>query len=184
MFEPHPFPVNHQPKNGKQITIHGQHRYRDSAIVALMKNKFMPGATGESELSLATGAEVRPAAARHDCNPNKRLIIMKRTKIYLTILALAAGSLALMADDAAATWEKTCQKCHGPDGKGQTKMGGKMGVKDFTDAKYQSTFTDDQGCKAIKEGVKDGDKTKMKPVEGVTDDDAKALVAKVRAFKQ
>lgn len=108
---------------------------------------------------------------------------MKRTKVYLTILALAASTAVLIADDGSANWEHTCQKCHGPDGKGATKIGAKMGVKDLTDAKYQASFTDDQATKAIKEGIKDGDKTKMKAAEGLSDDDIKALVAKVRGFK-
>jgi cytochrome c553 len=108
---------------------------------------------------------------------------MKRTKIYLTILALAASTAALSAADAGPIWEKTCQKCHGPDGKGDTKMGKKMEVKDLTDAKYQGSFTDDQATKALKEGLKDGDKIRMKPAEGLTDDDIKALVAKIRSFK-
>jgi cytochrome c553 len=109
---------------------------------------------------------------------------MKYTKFYLTILALAASTAALTAADAGPIWEKTCQKCHGPDGKGDTKMGKKMEIKDFTDAKYQASFTDEQATKAIKEGIKDGDKTKMKAAEGLTDDDIKALIAKIRAFKQ
>jgi cytochrome c553 len=109
---------------------------------------------------------------------------MKRTKFYLTMLALAASTAALTADDASANWEKSCQKCHGADGKGATKMGQKLEIKDFTDAKYQASFTDEQATKAIKEGIKDGDKTKMKAAEGLSDDDIKALVAKVRAFKQ
>ena len=109
---------------------------------------------------------------------------MKRTKFYLTILALAASTAALTASDAGPIWEKSCLKCHGADGKGDTKMGKKLEIKDFTDAKYQASFTDEKATTAIKEGIKDGDKTKMKPLEGVTDDDAKALVAKVRTFKQ
>lgn len=109
---------------------------------------------------------------------------MKHIKIYLTVLALAASASALRADNPAdAIWEKTCKKCHGDDGKGETKMGGKMGVKNFTDTKYQATFTDADATKAIKEGLKDGDKTKMKPAEGLSDDDIKALVAKIRSFK-
>jgi cytochrome c553 len=108
---------------------------------------------------------------------------MKRTKFYLTILALAASTAALTASDAGPIWEKTCQKCHGADGKGETKIGKKMGVKDFTDAKNQAAFTDQQATDAIKNGIKDGDKTKMKAAEGLTDDDIKALVAKVRSFK-
>ncbi len=109
---------------------------------------------------------------------------MKQTKLVLVLLALAAGTAAASASDADAIWEKSCQKCHGADGKGDTKMGSKVGVKDLTDAKYQGTFTDDAAFKAIKEGIKEDDKTKMKPAEGLTDDDIKALVAKCRSFKK
>ena len=109
---------------------------------------------------------------------------MKRTKFYLTILALAASTAALTAGDVGAIWEKNCQKCHGADGKGNTKMGAKLEVKDLTDAKYQDSFTDEKAFKSIKEGIKDGDKTKMKAAEGLSEDDIKALVAKVRAFKK
>lgn len=99
-------------------------------------------------------------------------------------MALAATTAALSAADAAANWEKNCQKCHGADGAGQTPMGKKLALKDLTDAKYQSTFTDAEATKAIKEGIKDGDKTKMKAAEGLTDDEIKDLVAKVRSFKK
>ncbi len=109
---------------------------------------------------------------------------MKHTKFYLTVLALAASTAALTAADANAIWEKSSQKCHGADGTGDTKMGKKLEIKDLTDAKYQASFTDEQATKAIKEGIKDGDKTKMKAAEGLTDDEIKALVAKVRAFKK
>jgi cytochrome c553 len=109
---------------------------------------------------------------------------MKMPKILLATLALAATTAALSAADAAATWDAKCKTCHGADGTGQTPMGKKLGLKDFTDAKVQASFTDEQLTKAIKEGVKDGDKTKMKPAEDVTADDIKALVAKVRAFKK
>ena len=109
---------------------------------------------------------------------------MKKTKIVIAALALAASTAALTAGDAAAIFEKQCQKCHGADGTGQTPMGKKLALKDFTDAKVQASFTDAEATKAIKEGVKDGDKTKMKAAEDVTDDDIKALVAKVRAFKK
>ena len=115
---------------------------------------------------------------------NVRSRTMKATKVYLTtIFALAATTMAVSAADAAANWEKNCQKCHGADGKGGTPMGKKMEIKDMTDATYQKSFTDEQATKAIKEGIKDGDKTKMKAAEGLSDDEIKALVAKVRAFK-
>jgi len=111
------------------------------------------------------------------------LTIMKRTKICLIILTLAASARFVCAGDANENWDKNCKKCHGADGKGQTAMGKKLELKDLTDAKYQASFTDAQATKAIKEGIKDGDKTKMKAAEGLSDDDIKALVAKCRSFK-
>lgn len=107
---------------------------------------------------------------------------MKKSTLALAALALAATTAAASADTAE-TWEKLCVKCHGADGKGETKMGKKMEIKNFTDAKYQASFTDEHAFKSIKEGIKDGDKTKMKAAEGLSDDEIKALVAKVRSFK-
>jgi cytochrome c553 len=88
------------------------------------------------------------------------------------------------AADVKENWDKGCAKCHGADGKGDTKMGKKLDIKDFTDAKYQESLKDEAMLKAIKEGVKDGDKTRMKPVEGLSDEEMKALVTYVRAFKK
>ena len=42
------------------------------------------------------------------------------------------------AADVKENWEKVCAKCHGPDGKGDTKMGQKLAIKDLTDAKLQA----------------------------------------------
>ena len=85
------------------------------------------------------------------------------------------------AADVKENWEKTCAKCHGPDGKGQTKMGQKLGIKDYTDAKVQAEMKDEEAFKAIKEGLKDKEgKILMKPAEGLSDGDIKALVAHVR----
>jgi cytochrome c1 len=97
------------------------------------------------------------------------------------------GALAAwpaQADDPKAIYEKECTKCHGADGKGQTKMGQKLKVKDYTDAKVQAELKDDSATKAIKEGLKDGEKTLMKPAEGVTDADIKGLIAYMRSFKK
>ena len=108
---------------------------------------------------------------------------MKRPIILLSLLAALAGITASAAD-AKASWDKACAKCHGPDGKGDTKMGKKLDIKDLSDAKNQAAFTDDKAFKSIKEGIKDGDKTKMKPAENMSDDDIKALVTLVRSFKK
>jgi cytochrome c6 len=108
-------------------------------------------------------------------------------KLYL--LAAVAGlatALSASAADAKENWTKHCAKCHGEDGKADTKMGKKAGAKDLTDPKVQEAKKDDQFFKSIKEGVKDGDKTLMKAYgeEGLSDDEIKALVAYVRAFKK
>jgi mono/diheme cytochrome c family protein len=100
------------------------------------------------------------------------------------IAGLALTTLGFAAD-AATIWGDQCAKCHGPDGKGDTKMGKKLSIADLTDAKTQASFTDEQAAKAMKEGLKDkSGKTTMKPIEGLTDADIAALVPYVRRLKK
>ena len=88
----------------------------------------------------------------------------KLLTIGLTVFA--ASAVSALAGDAKANYESNCAKCHGADGKGQTKMGQKLGVKDYTDPKVQEALKDDVAFKSIKEGLKDTDgKTLMKPAE-------------------
>jgi cytochrome c553 len=108
---------------------------------------------------------------------------MKRVLLLLTLLSNL--SVAARAFDASAAWDDQCVKCHGKDGAGGTKMGKKLNIKDYTDAKVQADFTDEQAFKAIKEGTKDkGGKVRMKAVEGMADDDIKALVKFFRGLKK
>ena len=109
---------------------------------------------------------------------------MKKTIVFGLAL-LIAGLVSVRAADAKENWEKNCAKCHGADGKGDTKMGKKAGAKDYTDPKVQEAMKDDAMTKAIKEGVKDGDTVKMKAFGDVlSDDEIKALVKYVRDFKK
>lgn len=109
---------------------------------------------------------------------------MKPQRLLVALL-FCGGVLASYAADANANWEEHCASCHGTDGRGETKMGRKLKIRDMTDATYQATFTDEDAVKAMKEGVKDDKgKTQMKPIEGLSDDDIKALVAHVRSLKK
>src|ERR1051326_2319769 len=88
--------------------------------------------------------------------------------LTLSIAIVAMAALAARGEDAKAIFEKDCAKCHGADGKGQTKMGQKLGCKDYSDAKVQAELKDADATKVIKEGLKDKDgKTLMKPAEGL-----------------
>ena len=106
----------------------------------------------------------------------------------LTLLAIpAAFALAFttstFAADGSAVYADSCAKCHGADGKGATKMGQKLGARDYTDAAVQASFTDAQAFKSIKDGMKKDDKTLMKPSD-LSDDDIKASVTYLRTFKK
>ncbi|MBC8096965.1 MAG: cytochrome c [Akkermansiaceae bacterium] len=106
----------------------------------------------------------------------------------LIVIAIALAGLTAWttrAADARTIYEEQCAKCHGKEGKGETKMGQKLGAKDYSTAKVQDEMKDDAAYKAIKEGLKDKDgKTLMKPTEGVSDGDIKGLIAYMRTFKK
>ncbi len=108
---------------------------------------------------------------------------MKKMLLLVTMLGLATA-LSAKAADAKENWGNLCAKCHGADGKGDTKMGQKLGCKDLSDAKVQADLKDDAAAKAIKEGLKKDDKTLMKPFDTLSDADIKALVTYVRGLKK
>ena len=108
-----------------------------------------------------------------------------KTKLIAVLAVLAVSALMATAQDGAAIYERSCTKCHGADGKGKTKVGAKLGAKDYTDAKVQADLTDEAAAKAIKDGLKDKDgKVLMKPAEGLSDADIKALIKHLRTFKK
>jgi len=115
---------------------------------------------------------------------NNHKSTMKKMILLAAMIGLGA-TLAARADGAKDNYDTLCAKCHGAAGKGDTKMGTRLGVKDFTDPKVQTDIKDDAAFKAIKEGLKSDDgKTLMKPFDSLSDDDAKALVAYIRTLKQ
>ena len=111
---------------------------------------------------------------------------MKKT---LALSLLAAALLAAAAVGHAATaadnWDNNCAKCHGADGSGNTKIGKKLKVKDYTDAKVQADLKDDDMFKAIKEGVTANGKERMKAFkDDLSDAEINDLVAYIRQMKK
>jgi len=95
--------------------------------------------------------------------------------VFATILIVSAG--IGLAADAAATWNQQCASCHGKDGSGNTMMGKKLAVKDYT---KEQGFSDAEAANVIKNG-----KGKMKGFKAkLSDADVKALVAYIRSLKK
>lgn len=106
------------------------------------------------------------------------------TTLLLCALAFASGPTLGLAAPVAENWENHCTKCHGADGKGQTKAGKKLDLKDYTDAAVQAKMTDADMTKAIAEGIFEKGKERMKAYkEELSADEIKDLVAYVRKFK-
>ena len=95
--------------------------------------------------------------------------------VFATIIITSAG--ISVAADAAASWNQLCASCHGKDGGGNTTMGRKLGVKDYS---KDQGFSDAEAANIIKNG-----KGKMKGFKDkLSDPDVKALVAYVRSLKK
>jgi len=102
------------------------------------------------------------------------------------VLAVAVtGSMLVLsanfaiAGETADLWNKKCAICHGKDGKGDTKIGKKKGVKDLTDPAVRAKFDRDRMIKHTTEGIpdEDGDGFRMKGfAEKLSADEIAALV--------
>ena len=109
----------------------------------------------------------------------------------LSLRSIAAGGVLAafvafaFAAPVAENWENHCAKCHGADGKGQTKAGRKLNAKDYTDAKVQAEMKDADMIKATADGV--FDKQGMERMKAYKDElspkEIEELVAYIRKFK-
>jgi cytochrome c553 len=116
---------------------------------------------------------------------NPSLFIMKNhVKITTFSIGFILAGAISQAAPASENWENLCQKCHGADGKGETKIGKKLQLKDYTDAAVQAKMTDADIVKTISEGVTDNGKEKMKSFkDALTKEEITDLVSYVRKFK-
>ena len=97
--------------------------------------------------------------------------------VLSVIFVLLVATCAYAQDDAAALYKSKCQICHGPDGKGDTVAGKKVGAKDL-----HSPEVVKMADTALFDLVKKG-KEKMPAYDGkLTDDQIKALIKYIRSL--
>jgi len=106
-------------------------------------------------------------------------------KITFALVAASLVAAFCCAAPVAENWENHCTKCHGEDGKGKTKAGKKLNVRDYTDAKVQAEMKDEEMIKATADGVFDkAGKEKMKAYKDeLSAEEIKELVVYIRKFK-
>jgi mono/diheme cytochrome c family protein len=100
---------------------------------------------------------------------------MRKIVVIAVLIALALP-LSVLADGAA-IYKTKCTACHGADGSGQTPVGKSLKLPALGSAEVQK-MTDADLTRIIIEG-----KGKM-PASKLSADDAKAVLAFVRAFKK
>ena len=107
------------------------------------------------------------------------------TKYFIFGVPLLAVAVLSFAAPVAENWENHCAKCHGADGKGQTKAGRKLNVRDYTDAKVQADMKDEDIIKITTDGAKDKNgKERMKSYKDeLSPEEIKEFVAYIRKFK-
>ena len=110
---------------------------------------------------------------------------MKRARLLL--VSVASGFLATLASaapSAVENWEKHCVKCHGNDGRSQTRLGRKSGAPDMTSATRQAKLTDEDAFNGIKFGRKNAKGEEKMDAFGadLSDPEITALVAHIRTL--
>ena len=63
--------------------------------------------------------------------------------LMMLAVTLVLWGTPASADDAATTFKAKCAACHGADGKGDTAMGKKMGLRDFASPDVQKMSDDE-----------------------------------------
>ena len=105
---------------------------------------------------------------------------MRLSRLFIFILAavvMLGMSKFSVAQEAADLYKTKCVSCHGADGKGDTAVGKKLGVRDFH-APEVTKESDDELFDITKKG-----KNKMPGYDGkLTDDQIKALVKFIKSL--
>lgn len=100
-----------------------------------------------------------------------------------TVASLVAAA-PILAASASENFDNHCAKCHGADGKGQTKVGKKLNVRDMTTDAYKKELDEAKAVAALKDGIKkDGKEVKKSFAGELSDAELKALVGYVKSLK-
>jgi mono/diheme cytochrome c family protein len=77
--------------------------------------------------------------------------VLRRAFLAAVVAVVALWGTVLVAQDAAGLYKAKCSACHGADGKGDTPMGKKMGLRDFASPEVQK-MSDDELAAIIADG--------------------------------
>lgn len=104
----------------------------------------------------------------------KALILIASTAFLLNFSATAGEN------PGKANWDRHCSKCHGDTGAGDTRIGEKLEILDYTDPAVLGEYSDEELFAMTKDGV---DGSKMRGYGGkLSDDEIHALVDYMRSF--
>ena len=103
-----------------------------------------------------------------------------KISVLTVVLVFCSGALSLVGDGKE-LFAKQCAACHGPDGKAQSPVARKLGVKDLS----QSKLTEAEIEKQIVEGKRDDHgKENMPSFKGkLSTDEIKSLITAVKDLR-
>jgi len=98
--------------------------------------------------------------------------------MMLAIVVFGAATRVCAQDGPSALYKSKCQVCHGPDGKGETPAGKKVGARDFHSPEV-AKMSDPELFEITRKG-----KEKMPAYDKkLTDDQIKSLIKYIRSLK-
>lgn len=106
-----------------------------------------------------------------------KLDMFRIVMLMTLVLGLTLWGQPASADDAAPTFKAKCAACHGADGKGETAIGKKFGLRDLASPDTQKMSDDD--LTAI---IADGKNKMPSYKKGLKPEEIKALVGYIRSL--